>query len=500
MFHESFKRKNKTKKIHTLMKDKRKNKEKILQTKNIDEKDKLKGLNIIIDETIIKEEKKVRAQEMTKQINKIKQGGGINSAAFWLFKKQIDNNKGKELAHAMMDKNEVKKTNIEDIKEIFQEFYETLFTKDNKDESMEKKMANEIKEVVFQGIAIIAKREIQNIKNDKIRKDEIVKQINKLKNKHTIDPQGWNNVILKNGGCDIVESLQVIFSEINETKLIPKEWIEMYIISIYKNKGKVTDMENRRGIFIVSAIYKLYEKIKMERNENKINGNISKYQCGGIKGKSTIDNIMTLNAVIDYNKFLKSETYILFADAYKCFDKLDLKDCINDLYKCIGAREAMEAYALNNRGSAIIKTQVGEVGPVKVNEVVRQGTILGPKLCGINTDKVNKIGNKCITSIGSRINIETQIFVDDIENASSNVKQLKRAVLNLRSMETIKGYTFNNKKDKTAVLIINKKINERYGLNLNVKLGKIECTNEYKYLGEWYNEKGDHSTSLRKKG
>ena len=57
-------------------------------------------------------------------------------------------------------------------------------------------------------------------------------------------------------------------------------------------------------------------KIAFLMYNDKVNEGMTKYQCGGKKGRSTVDNIMTLNAVIDYNKTINSETYILFADAY----------------------------------------------------------------------------------------------------------------------------------------------------------------------------------------
>ena len=66
-------------------------------------------------------------------------------------------------------------------------------------------------------------------------------------------------------------------------------------------------------------------------------------------------------------------------------------------------------------------------------------------------------------------------------------------------MEETKGYTFNNDVNKTAILIINKKKNKKYNIELNIKNGLIKQTNDYKYLGEWYNEKGDHSTSIAKR-
>ena len=43
-------------------------------------------------------------------------------------------------------------------------------------------------------------------------------------------------------------------------------------------------------------------------------------------------------AVIEKNKYLGKETIILFADAVKCFEKLWLDDCINDIVKS-GMRE-----------------------------------------------------------------------------------------------------------------------------------------------------------------
>ena len=91
----------------------------------------------------------------------------------------------------------------------------------------------------------------------------------------------------------------------------------MIVNSIYKKKGDMKDLENRRGLFITNNVSKLYDKVKMERNKEKLNRGISKHQCGGMTGKSTVDHTMTLNAVIDYNRYIGSETFIVFADAYK---------------------------------------------------------------------------------------------------------------------------------------------------------------------------------------
>ena len=60
-------------------------------------------------------------------------------------------------------------------------------------------------------------------------------------------------------------------------------------------------------------------------------------------------------------------------------------------------------------------------------------------------------------------------------------------------MGKCKGFTFNKEKNKTELMIRNEKRNIDYkNIKLEVKCGEIQRTNEYKYLGEWYNENGNH--------
>ena len=69
-------------------------------------------------------------------------------------------------------------------------------------------------------------------------------------------------------------------------------------------------MDNKRGLFITDIISKLYEKVIKNRNNEKINAYISDQQAGGVKGKSTIDNIIVLNEIIRRNRKLGYKTYI----------------------------------------------------------------------------------------------------------------------------------------------------------------------------------------------
>ena len=453
----------------------------------------------LLKEYIEEEESRIRRNLIYNNIRRIEENGGINSNAFWEFKRRMDKkNDKKETLTAMKNKEGNLETDIEKIKDIFKEFYVELFEPNSKNNTKEEKMSDEVQNILFKSMMVLEEN-VDESDVVKISREEVENAVMVLKRKQTKDSQGWSNSLLLNAGDDLIDSLTCIMNCIDEEKTIPDEWKDLIIRSISKGSGINYDVGNRRGLFITNLASKIYERIKLNRKNDDLNKEISKFQCGGKKGRSTVDHIMTLNSIIDYNKYLKSETYILFADAYKCFDKLNLRNCIIDISKVIGSKEAMNLYRLNEQGSAIIKTPAGEIGPINADEIVRQGTIWGPKLCCINTDKINTIGRKCLTYIGPEVKVETLIYVDDIQNASSNVKQLENAVDNLKRLENQKGYIFNNKVQKTAIMIIDKKKNKEYKINASVKKGEIKQTNQYKYLGEWFNDKGDHSTSISKR-
>ena len=46
---------------------------------------------------------------------------------------------------------------------------------------------------------------------------------------------------------------------------------------------------------------------------------------------------------------------------------------------------------MNKNVKARVKTPLGETKEFPLKEIVRQGTIMGPPLCGVSTDRINRI-------------------------------------------------------------------------------------------------------------
>ena len=449
-----------------------------------------------INEIIEEEIKQDKARSMINKAKSLQSENKMHSGTFWEFKKQMDRNQKGETPSVMLDKNGEEKTSKEDIKKIFEEFYQDLFQHTVPTTETEE-MAERVTNQVFENIMTRAERPCEK---KPITRDEIKHSIKLIKNQATIDYNKINNKILKNAGNDFIDSLEILFNEINNSNSGLGIWEDMLIKSIHKGKSK-KEMNNRRGLFITSVVSKLFEKTKRNRQRSTIENGISKFQTGGITEKSTVDNTMILNATVDYNNFINSETYVFFADAYKCFDKLDLKTSLIDLYEILGEHEAKLFYNLNKRAKITIQTPVGDTNPIEVNEITKQGTIYGPILCDINTDKVNSIGTRNITTLGPDIECMSLIYVDDIEHGGSHLESIERAASNCNSMEQLRKYIFNNEVEKTAFMIIKPKKGSKniQELETQVKRGKIRRTQEYKYVGNWYNEKYNHETSIKAK-
>ena len=169
----------------------------------------------------------------------------------------------------------------------------------------------------------------------------------------------------------------------------------MTIKSIYKNKGSRQEVANRRGIFLTSVLSKVVEKIVLNKVEGEMK--ISAYQSGGKKRMSTCDNWITLMAVMDNNRRLKRNTYIILAGAEKCFDKLWLDDCPINL-KNAGMREKEISliYEMNKKAKIEIETPTGKTEEIEVTEIVKQGTAFGTILCCVNSEKVNEVNEKAL--------------------------------------------------------------------------------------------------------
>ena len=313
--------------------------------------------------------------------------------------------------------------------------------------------------------------------------------IKELKAGKARDDRDWNNEMIMDGGEEMVESIIKMADVVKEKLEVPNQWQTMDIKSVHK-KGKLADLKNKRGLFLTNIVSKVFEKIQSNESETTYD----ELQNGGTKNRCTVDNWMILTAVIDEGKRLQKPVYLFFADLVKCFDRLWLKDCLVDLQDCgMRERDVAMVYKLNEEAAFKVLTPAGKTEEIRVKEIVKQGTVFGPKLCCASTGKVNK-GLKTKEVIYPTVSLKAVIFVDDI-NGGGSKEFVNDIMVECTEKEKEKLWEFST--DKSNWMCVQNRKRKVESIEVKVKQGKIERAAVYKYLGNYANEKGNMDDQLK---
>ena len=68
---------------------------------------------------------------------------------------------------------------------------------------------------------------------------------------------------------------------------------------------------------------------------------------------------------------------------------------------------------------------------------------MGPILCIVKTDKINKIGQRSYATYGSEVRVSNPIYVDDIVGVGCPMV-IEKTVEHLKPLEETKKFTFSN--------------------------------------------------------
>ena len=190
--------------------------------------------------------------------------------------------------------------------------------------------------------SLLQTRPPENLQEEKIEQDVNIKFQKIVDDEHNVERKTITQLEVK------------IRTRVKEEGQIPLQWRETSIKSLYKGGGsKEKIQESQRGIFITNIVSKAYEIVKKIQNE-AIQSNMSNMQTAGKKNRSTIDNIIITNAIIEKQRQSHKNTYLFFADAEKCFDKLWLKDCLIDMEEIGYNRNAIKILYQMNKKAEII--------------------------------------------------------------------------------------------------------------------------------------------------
>ena len=159
--------------------------------------------------------------------------------------------------------------------------------------------------------------------------------LKKLKKNKSRDPAELVNDIFKPNvaGNDLKSSILKLVNNVKKELNIPEIIRLANITSMWKKKGDKNNLENDRGVFIVSILRSIIDKLVYEDEYSTIDDNMSDANIGARKERNIRNYLFIVYGIINQVKKDKSDPIdISVFDVEKCFDNLWLEELVNDLY------------------------------------------------------------------------------------------------------------------------------------------------------------------------
>ena len=269
-----------------------------------------------------------------------------------------------------------------------------LYLQTYKERLKHREIKEELKDVFF------LKQELWSTRMEELKGRKTSNwNLKRLKNNKTADPNDMINELFKEGcaGPDLQEALLLLFNGIKDNFIIPRYMLLENITTIYKNKGSRFDMNNDRGIFILTVLKKVLDKLIYFDKVKDIDNKMSDSNIGARRDRSIKNHLFIIYGVI--NSVIKGKGECVDLQIYdleKAFDALWLEECLNDLFDTLSDEQRDDKIALlfesNSENLVAVKTAVGLTERINMPRIVQQGGTWGPVLC---SNSVDTIGKKC---------------------------------------------------------------------------------------------------------
>ena len=317
----------------------------------------------------------------------LSESGGINAGKLWQLKKRL---RGivSEPPSAMLDQYGNLVTNSQKLEEL------TLKTYIDRLKALEIREDLKVHKMQREQLCNERIKQAQEVKTPSWTMSEVNTVLKQLKSNKSCDPLGFANELFKpqNAGEDLKVATLKLMNQIKTTQTIPEILKQCNIMSLYKNKGSRKVFSNYRGIFCVTILRSILDKLIYNDEYSGIDNNLSDSNVGARKGRNIRDNIVVINAVMNNVAKRKLKNIVIaIYDVEKCFDKLWAQECFNDVYENGFANDKLSLlYEENINAKVAVKVPSGITKRVNISNNIMQGTVWGSLFYTCTIDKLGK--------------------------------------------------------------------------------------------------------------
>ncbi|KAK6736616.1 hypothetical protein RB195_019360 [Necator americanus] len=287
------------------------------------------------------------------------------------------------------------------------------------------------------------------------------------------------------------------------TKIIPSIWIDERtpdswrhaIITPLHKKLSVTDPRNYRGISLLRGMYKVLERIILDRFIKHREEITRDEQAGFRPGRSTIDQVFIVRRVIEIWQRYSNPMQLDFEAA---FDSPHRGRLLNTLRADgVPGKFVRLLDDMNQRTTAAVRTPSGCTTPFEVVIGIRQGTLAGPFVFNFAIDDVMRgTVDQCPADIvlaPSGCPLTELEYVDDVVIFAESSTKLQHVVSIISKVAAAYGLRLYPDKCKQIW------ISSRPRTGIRVDGQPIELVDEFCYLGCTLKNNGSYERDVQQR-
>ena len=278
---------------------------------------------------------------------------------------------------------------------------------------------------------------------------------------------------------------------------IPVLFREEKMTILFKNKGKIDNINDYRGIFLRNIILSIFQKWLYNKNAVKVDNAGSEYACGGRQKRSGLEALLIVKLVQDYSKWTNKQIVIKFMDIEKFFDSMNFKKALMEAYKCGVDGQSWQCYKMiNEKKTCVPCIPSGMCTPIEVQNVFAQGSCDAVLMAWPLMDADSKVPSDPFVEncFIEGILINRLSFVDDLSDFSKNCKESDMRNVGAEVFEKKNRLKYKIPKCKVMVTNADK---ESKDITLNSQL--LEVVDEHDYLGTIISENGERVVEMNKR-
>ncbi|ETO01297.1 hypothetical protein RFI_36143, partial [Reticulomyxa filosa] len=321
-----------------------------------------------------------------------------------------------------------------------------------------------------------------------ITEGEIIEAIRRISPYKAQGSDSMHNIMLKNGGNAIVESLALLFKWSYRIGYVPRKWKIANIVPIPKPEKDHTICKNYRPISLLSCVGKVLDRIVTMRLMGYLNEHqLLHYSQAGFQSWHNTSELLlrileTIHASMDKN----AVTYAVMLDISAAYDSVwrnGLRFKMRTQFNIKGRPYWwIDSFLRNRAGQVVLNGTTSSVQKFKIG--LPQGSALSPLLFLLYINDITELVQDPI---------QCGMFADDIALWTSvyipNTKEMERQLQLLQqSLDEI--YSWGSKwkmslaPEKSQCITFRAKNKRKYP-HMKIKLGGISIKEEkqVKYLG-----------------